>query len=375
MKVLIVTGGYPSRDSVSGVFVHQQVLALKKAGIDIAVLEIDLRSFRRFRKLGFYRDCFEDITVYRFAIPVGPIPKLTKKIGSMAAAYALKRVCHEFGEPNVIHTHFWNTAEWLVELKSKYSAPIIVTEHSSSIAGGNIERKIATAIGDSYKKCDAIIAVSHILKTQILKITGVESNIIPNILNNSFALNKTNKNTDFSFISIGNLIKRKRFDLTISAFARFLLKHSRSRLTIIGSGVEQFKLQKLVSEYQIMDKVDFLGTVPNCELPSIYAKHHVFVLPSMGESFGVVYAEAAACGLPIIATDCGGPSDIVNEFNGCIVPLDDVEALTEAMIYIHDNYEKYDQEKISTDTTSKFGEQVIVDKLVALYEELLRNRP
>lgn len=373
MKVLIVAGGYPSQNSISGIFIHQQALALKKAGIDIVVLEIDLRSFRRLRKLGFYKDCFEGVSVYRFAIPIGPFPRLTRRIGRMAAAYAIRKIVLELGEPDIVHAHFWNAAEWLVELRNKYRTPIIVTEHSSSIAGGNIEQKTATLISELYKKCDAIIAVSSILKTQILKITGAESETIPNILNNSFMINRINKNKEFSFISIGNLIERKRFDLTISAFAKFLLKYPNSRLTIIGSGIEQCNLQKLVNEHHIEAKVDFLGTIPNCKLPSVYARHHVFVLPSMGESFGVVYAEAAACGLPVIATDCGGPSDILNEFNGCIIPLNDVGALTDAMLYIHNNYEKYDQEKISKDTIGKFGERVITDQLVDLYNQLLKK--
>lgn len=58
---------------------------------------------------------------------------------------------------------------------------------------------------------------------------------------------------------------------------------------------------------------------------------HVFVLPCLFETFGVVVIEAHACGRPVIATICGGPEDNISEANGMLVTAGDVDALAEAL--------------------------------------------
>ena len=55
------------------------------------------------------------------------------------------------------------------------------------------------------------------------------------------------------------------------------------------------------------------------EIVKVYEECDCFVLPSAGETFGVVYVEAMAAGLPVIATRCGGPEDFVNEDNGILI--------------------------------------------------------
>ncbi|MCL2312965.1 MAG: glycosyltransferase, partial [Firmicutes bacterium] len=97
---------------------------------------------------------------------------------------------------------------------------------------------------------------------------------------------------------------------------------------------------------------------------------HCFVLPSMFETFGVVYAEAIACGIPVVATKCGGPEDFVNDSNGLIVPTDDLESVIGAMEYMYKNAKKYDGDKISVATLEKLNEERIGKSLVNIYENL-----
>ena len=104
------------------------------------------------------------------------------------------------------------------------------------------------------------------------------------------------------------------------------------------------------------------------------SKAHAFVLSSQHETFGVVLIEALAQGLPLIATRCGGPEDIINKDNGLLVPINDVDRLAEAMFSIYNNYEKYDPEKLREHCKEEYSEKSISLKLIEIYQETLRSK-
>src|SRR5262249_44723487 len=86
------------------------------------------------------------------------------------------------------------------------------------------------------------------------------------------------------------------------------------------------------------------GWVQPADLPKYYHEANVFAGPSVEseagrkEALGLVFAEAAACGLPVVATDAGGMTDIVQDkVSGLIVPQKDVPALAEALNYFYNN--------------------------------------
>ena len=100
----------------------------------------------------------------------------------------------------------------------------------------------------------------------------------------------------------------------------------------------------------------------------------VFVLASRGETFGVVYIEAMSAGLPVIATTCGGPEDFVDESNGILVPVNDVEALTDALIKIYKTANNYDRSNISRLTQQKFSPKTIASQLTDVYIDVIKNK-
>jgi len=95
-----------------------------------------------------------------------------------------------------------------------------------------------------------------------------------------------------------------------------------------------------------------------------------FVLPSFYENFGVVYIEAMACGKPVIATNAGGPKEIVNEDIGVLVPPKDVEALIKAIEYMLDNYQNYSTEKIAQYAKKRFSYEAIGKILDEVYKSI-----
>jgi glycosyltransferase involved in cell wall biosynthesis len=140
-------------------------------------------------------------------------------------------------------------------------------------------------------------------------------------------------NSKFTILFVGNLTLQKGIPYLLEAFSRF--KHPAKELIVIGSpGVEtEFLLRRFPT-----DHVKFLGRVPNAELSAYYSLAHVFVLPSVQEGFGMVMAEAMACGCPVIATQHTGAADLfANGTAGYIVPPRNADAILDALRNLADH--------------------------------------
>ena len=99
----------------------------------------------------------------------------------------------------------------------------------------------------------------------------------------------------------------------------------------------------------------------------------MFVLASRKETFGVVYIEVMMLGLPVIASICGGPEEFVQETDGLLVPVEDVNALADAIKYMFENYQLYDRAKIAEDCKNRFSPEVIARQLTDIFEKVVEE--
>lgn len=136
--------------------------------------------------------------------------------------------------------------------------------------------------------------------------------------------------------------------------------------------MKRIHLQDIINECNITDKVRLLGQKTRPELFELMRKSDTFVLASKSETFGVVYIEAMACGLPVIATRCGGPEDFVNDTNGILIPTDDIEDLSKALIKMRLNIDNFDNERISEECYNKFSSENIAKQIVEQYYKVLK---
>lgn len=133
------------------------------------------------------------------------------------------------------------------------------------------------------------------------------------------------------FLGVGRLAPQKDFATLIKAFSILRQKGESARLVILGEGDEREKLEALVTKLNLNTEVSLPGFTDN---PYAYmSRATAFVLSSRFESFGLVVAEALACGCQIISTDCPyGPSEIINSGEyGRLVPVGNPKDLAEAM--------------------------------------------
>jgi phosphatidylinositol alpha-1,6-mannosyltransferase len=141
-------------------------------------------------------------------------------------------------------------------------------------------------------------------------------------------------------VCVSRLVRRKGQDQLIAALPTVLAAVPSARLLIVGSGPDRERLVRLAGAHGVRDAVVFTGAVPFAELPAHFVAGDVFAMPCRTrgggldvEGLGIVFLEASASGLPVIAGDSGGAPEAVQDGRtGVVVPGLDRAAIAEAAI-------------------------------------------
>ena len=148
----------------------------------------------------------------------------------------------------------------------------------------------------------------------------------------------------FVFVSVCRLLEKKGLDQAIRAFARLLPAAPDACYLLVGAGPFEPELRRIAREQGVADRVILAGQVTEDDLVEHYRLGHVFVMPNREidngdtEGFGLVFLEANACGLPVIAGRDGGSRDAVRDReNGLVVDGRSVDAIEAAMRLLHDD--------------------------------------
>ena len=381
MFILIISRGFPSsKDVMNGNFEADQARALKNVGHKVVVASIDRRLKANDRHWGINYRIEDGIEIYNlniFPFPIKTMYKLGYAYIKLFSKFLLKLIGKKHGVPDILHAHYLFTMPIAIEAKKMWNCPCVGTEHWSYLGYNDIPPHVRYYAERVYHGLDVLVSVSSSLKKNIFRQFGVDSIIIPNMLNvSNFNIDiscSLDKNEQrFSFVSVGALVHGKCFDLLLKAFSK--LSFENKHLNIVGDGPNRQDLIDLVRKLGIENSVEFSGKLSRDQLSLKLAKANVFVLPSVSETFGVVYIEAMATGLPVIATKCGGPEDFVENFNGLLIDKNDEKQLIDAMEYIYSHYHDYDSRVISEFAVNKFSSYKVVKQVECVYHNTLSKK-
>ena len=141
---------------------------------------------------------------------------------------------------------------------------------------------------------------------------------------------------------VGRIGEKKGLGKVARAMAFMVREGIDVRLLVVGDGEYAGELGTLVSGIGIADRVTFFGQVKYAQLPEYYSAMDVFVLASEAEGFPMCLVEAAACGLPMLATDVGAVATIIKPGrNGYLVNFDDQGQVASAVISVMSDYGKF----------------------------------
>lgn len=376
MRILIISRGFPTEKySLNGIFEYDQAKALAKSGNEVIFAAIDVRSIRRWRKWGFENRNKDGLHIEALNIPCGRVPKsLLNKSREIALRKLYLRIIKKYGKPDIIHSHFLEIGYVSVKALEETKIPIVFTEHLSSINQDELPVYLQRIGELTYPHVNKVLTVSSLLSNSIKKNFKTENIVVPNIIDtSSFSYDKKiSKSDGFTFISIGGLIKRKGMDLLIKAFNDAFKDKVDVSLLIYGEGPERKNLEDLINTFNLTNQVFLMGLKDRKLIARKMQESHCFLLASKLETFGVVYIEAMATGLPVIATKCGGPEDFVNCDNGILIPVNDQRELSMAMQDMMKNIGLYNNEKISSEILMKYSPESVANQLMNIYLELIK---
>jgi glycosyltransferase involved in cell wall biosynthesis len=360
---------------LAGIFFKEQAEALSKAGNKIGVVsisEIHHSEVWKSKKLVFNSINFNEnnINTYRIQIPYIPkFPNIRRRLKLFIFKIVFKKYIKKHSLPDIVHLHSFMSGEFAIWIKEKYNIPYVVTEHFSgfarktiSVANLNIAKKI-------YSLSSYNIAVSEQFKNLLHNEFDICFNYIPNIVNIDFFNVKEKKATkQFNFINIAFLDTKKNQAMLIRAFTKSFKNQLQVRLTIVGNGQEYSNLKNLIKKLNMEDQIFLYGKANREEVKMLLQKSDAFVLSSQYETFGVVVIEAMSCGLPVIATKCGGPESIITlDKIGLLSDMDEND-LSNKLTYMYKNKSIYDSDYIRNHVVKNFSEETVVNQLIKIYK-------
>ncbi|GGO57614.1 hypothetical protein GCM10012287_53900 [Streptomyces daqingensis] len=181
-------------------------------------------------------------------------------------------------------------------------------------------------------------------------------------------------------VAAGRLIKVKRYDRLINAFALVSERHPDWRLRLYGRGRQQAALRKRIDDLDLYDRAFLMG--PHAPIEAEWAKGAIAAVSSDAESFGMTLVEAMHCGVPVVSTDCPyGPGEIIgNGQDGLLSPLGptektNVRAYADALMQLIENPElRYRMSRAALQKAERYAPDRIAREYEQLFDKLASQR-
>ncbi len=373
MNVLFFAGWFPQSGNYKGIFIKEHALAAAKFH-DVAVIYGREKIWQKER----FRHSFsmeENLKVLRSSYREIPlIPSYHSYINGVLLS--LEKLISEGFHPDIVNACVYKTGTPASIIKKKYGIPYVLTEHCSGFARKSLRKSHVKKAQKGMKEAEFILPVSNSLKEDIISY-GIEGRfeVVPNVASDHFSYSPQTRNKSGvkKVLCVAAMHPKKNIPGIISACRIICNIREDIAVDIVGEGEKMDEYKKTVQAFSLDGVIRFLGGKSKEDIARMMQNADFFVLPSRYEPFGVVFIEALACGLPVVATRVGGIPEIVDDKSGILVEPDNPQALADAMMYMMDNSGGYDREKISLDARRKYSCETVGEKLNAIYEQALKK--
>lgn len=242
-------------------------------------------------------------------------------------------------------------------------------------------RKILNLVNrDIVKNSSAVLALSNELAGWFHNTyADIPVEVIPNGLDcTMFSHKEQYSQKTQKFVTVTRLIECKNIELSMRAFKRVHEMHPEITLDIIGDGYLRKTLEKIICEEEMAEYICLKGYMEPAEIAAKLKEYDLFYLLTIADSFGQVFIEAMACGLPVICANIGGPKEIVvNGVTGLSTVPDDEESAVKALEYairhpeMMKEYGKNGYQRV----VSEYSIESVARRHIEVYHRVIREKP
>lgn len=300
--------------------------------------------------------------------------------------------------PNVCHIHGTSLFAWRMYRRlKKQGMPIVVTVHGLAL----VEKRNALKKGFSVKKLCQYLYQGWVEKRFLSQLTMAVVDteyvknkvncypihqrpkmvVIPQGIDESFYCIKCSEDSKM-VLSVGAIGERKGHLLLLNAFERAVDEGIEAQLVIAGTVAEaQYleRLQKAIAQSRCGNRISLLIDLTDKDLKQLFGKAHLFALHSEEESQGIVFAEAMATSMPVVATKVGGvPFVVADGVTGLLSDYGDISAFAENIIRLMLNPQLWrNMSDASKEAAETYHWTSIKNRIMALYgfEEMNESKP
>lgn len=362
--------------------VYEQNKRLLQKRFELKVLTNRIDTAKQYNYDGISVRCYDSLSIgFRLGIPY-PVLNVT----------SFKTFLELVKSSDLIHAHGhpYLSSFLAAKLAKKYSKPFVLTQHNTFIEYGSfwdtVERLNDLVVGTAVlKEADKILVVSNATMRYVsslgadpekieLLYNGVDLKRFKPLTGVKDAIRKKLgiSTNEVVVITVRRLVYKNGVDTLIDSAKIAIKKNPMLFFLVVGGGPDFAEVKAKVAQLGIGKNFRLAGFVSDEDLPLYYNAADFFVLPSKsGEGLPLVALEAMACGLPVIATNVGGISEIVTGKYGKIVPPDNPVALAEAVLdFSHSELSAF-KSVLREMIVQKYSWDRNVAKLVEIYEELI----
>ena len=362
--------------------VYEQCKRLLQRQFEPMVLTNRIGTEKRYNYDGIKVQCYDSLsTGFRLGIPY-PIPNVTS-YKTFLEAIKSSDLIHAHGHPYL-------SSFIAAKLARKYSKPLVLTQHNTFIKYKNFwdtfERVNDLVIGrDVLKEADKIIVVSNATRNYVMSLGADPEKI--EVLYNGVDLDRfkplfgirdeIRKRLGISenavvALTVRRLVYKNGIDTLIESGDKAIKKNPRLVFLVVGEGPDFKEVKARIEQLGIGNNFRLTGFISDEDLPFYYNTADFFVLPSKsGEGLPLVALEAMACGLPVVATNVGGISEIVRKDWGKVVPADAADSLAEAVLEFSQREYSAFRRDLRAMIEQKYSWDTNVKQLAEIYEELI----
>jgi glycosyltransferase involved in cell wall biosynthesis len=289
--------------------------------------------------------------------------------------------------PDVLHSHLVHANFMVRAMRPFVRVPAVISTMHSIHAGGPLQRaayRLTNGLVDlttivSQAAADSVVAEGTVPR-ELLRVVpnGVDtdqfrelSSSVRQSLRQSIGLK-----SEFVWLAVGRFQAAKDYPNMLRGFAEVRARHPTTVLLLAGRGSLQSETESLARELGVADQVRFLGV--RHDIPELMSAADAYVLSSAWEGMPVVLLEAAASGLPIVATSVGGNHEVVcDEETGFLVPARDPQALGVAMLRLMELPETQRRRmggRGREHIRAQYALSRVVERWEALYREVLARK-